>query len=292
MEDLPPELVGQIYSQLSPRSIKRFKQTGKRYKEISEDPYVTKPVIVKSTDGKWITRTNILGCMNTLAYSNRKEVLERELVPRIPGFRTPIDVADLNLRNVSEDDLIPNMFVFEYAIHNAIVTSGSCPFDRNGFLNGTMEVFRDAGFYMYGRFGAAIDHFKVPIIKGLAHGKIQFLSTRWNDRNLEFNRGILTSIDYPKQLASESYDLIIRYDENFKIISNPYGPQQPLLPFQLPSYLTADDIVISVGDDIRDKVLPLGLFNCENVSAIEANVNYLINRLKFFIIDPIYFSQM
>lgn len=80
MEELPSEIITQIYSHVDPYTYREFQQTGKRYKEIGEDPYSLGDITVKDPNGKWITKTNRRGnCLNALTYSEFRQVEEGDL---------------------------------------------------------------------------------------------------------------------------------------------------------------------------------------------------------------------
>lgn len=264
MEELPPELVSQIYPHMSPISYRRFRQTGSRYQEISEDPYMLKQteVIIKDPSGEWATKTNIKGCMNSLSYSSE--------------------------RKVNENDLVDNMFIFEY-LYGPIIFSGKCPFDQDGYLDGIMDLSIN-----YGGINIILK-VQIPIVHGFAHGNVKILTPQLSNReHFEFDHGILNSQGSRGiYLGYDSFGTTyfrIYYNENFiveEITMNSISRQSIVLP----KSFTKSNIRIVIEDDVRDKVLPLGLFNCRNLDSIQQDVQFLINRLFFYICNSIYVGE-
>lgn len=88
MEELPPEVLANIYPYLSPRSYHRFGQTGKKYRELSQEPFIYKQTIrtVKSLDNNWIAKINPFGCENSVTYSSVRDVTPSDLTNNMLKF--------------------------------------------------------------------------------------------------------------------------------------------------------------------------------------------------------------
>lgn len=295
MESLPPELVGSLYHYLSPKSYRRFQQTGRKYKAIGEDPYFLKETLVTGENNNWIIKTNSRGdCLNSLYYSE--------------------------LRSLESDDSYDNNFVYEYRLDNPNLTATAiCPM-RNGYLEGLLTI------NSFDQEDELLDTYEIPMVKGKAHGKAKFIDLTFERQiNFTFNHGVIVEPHYRGNLeprydpelgyldASYTFeneemkifyinsigitDLINRDDAKHYMLSQDHTKylvwdidestvindiSSNFVIDYLPKSLTNKDIPI-FRDSISEIILPLSLFNCSSYEKIKENVNFLINRYRFYI---------
>lgn len=293
MEELPPELVAELYPYLSSEDYRQLQSTGRRYRNIGEDPYLLRTEIVRG-DG-WLLKTNSRGdCLNSLFYSTLK---------------TPED-----------KDLVDGKFIYQYSPldYPNLTSYVDCPFDTDGYLSGTMNIYT----YL-GKEPSSI--FQIPMVKGKAHGKAEKISDMQPNKQFILDNGIIISPWYKSNLNPVYYmeqgfsladysfgfdDMMIGYingigiidvinfdaNEHYMLTENKDRylirnidedttegevSSTDVLDY-LPKSLTNRNIPI-FKDNIEDLILPLNLYNCSSRDKIEENVVFLINRYLFYI---------
>lgn len=295
MENLPEELVGGFYPYLDPESYRSFQQVGKRYTSIGEDPFYLKPVIVKASNGKWIIKTNPKGsCLNSLIYSS--------------------------LRVLKEDDLVDGMFTYEYEFDNPEYTViAQCPFDSDGYLSGMMniEIFDPDGTVSLSyniSFVKGKAHGKAKFLDLVGrvhdfvfdHGVIVkpyyrdntepaydeedgFFTAEYYYIGDDISIYYINGIGIVKLVDFTNKRIFILTEEGDKYIVKTLGYEvlgekstNEVLAY-LPKTLT-NKIIPIYKDNLSDIILPMNLYNCSSIDKIEENINFLINRYRFYII--------